>query len=191
MEHQIQHTQAVVLKVINIEESSKLLYLFTKKFGLIHAKGQALREERSKLRSHLNLFSLVGVDLVHGKSLWKITGAAEETSVFSFSETFFSFMDRFSKLILRLCQGEEAEDKIWKDLVSLFSIFPHTDKRFLPALEILIVVRLLSHLGYWGGSTQDFLLSDFPFQEKYYEDILKRRIFFVSLVNQSLEQTQL
>ena len=63
-----------------MRESNKLVVLYTREFGLIYASTQSIRELKSKMRFHTNALSLVDVDVIRGRDIWKITGIHENIS---------------------------------------------------------------------------------------------------------------
>src|SRR3989344_5676480 len=75
MSHHIYETDAFVFSALPHGEASRYMVLYTREFGLVRAAAQGLRELKSKLRYSLQPFSLSVVNLVHGRSGWRIVNA--------------------------------------------------------------------------------------------------------------------
>ena len=121
MSHAIYQTSAIILRTKNMRESNKILTLYTQRFGLIYATLQSVRKETSKMKFHTQLYSLVVVDVVRGRDIWRITGIHEKYSSFSFLESpWYVLIDRIGSTTLRLCRGEEPEPQLWNDYELLY-----------------------------------------------------------------------
>lgn len=134
-------------------EGDRLFYCYTKEFGLVLAHAKSIRESRSKLRYALQTFAHAQIDLVSGKSGWRLISARP---VNSFRDS-WSHMEkrrilaRQAQLLLRLIQGEEQHEKLFDDVLLGIHFLQHlTLDTYLPEAELLMVVRLLDQLGYWG-----------------------------------------
>lgn len=151
MSHAIYQTPAIVLSTRNVREANKVAVLYTRDFGLVYVSAQSIREERSKMRYHLTILSFVDVDLVQGRNIWRLTGIHERTSAFSFVDTpWYPALIRVFSVIERLCQGEVAEEGIWNDLQYLYRMI-EGGYTFCDEVELILLTRLLHHLGYWSG----------------------------------------
>lgn len=195
MSHHIYHTEAIILGARPSGEGDRLLYCYTRELGLVVAHARSIREARSRLRYALQIFSHAHVDLIRGKYGWKIISA---TPISSFRELWDHPGRRrvaaeHMRLARRLIQGEERHDVLFDDLqkglMLLTSIF---DRESLKDAELLLVVRLLDALGYWG--VQESLtpvFADVTFVQKDLENIRPLRSEIVARVNSALDSTQL
>ncbi len=100
---------------------------------------------------------------------------------------------RISKLIERVCDGEEANEKIFDDftqaLYLIDDIYITSIRR--EALELYLVLRIMNLLGYIGESE---LLSDYlstPFDQIEIEVLLKERQSIIAHINKALNESQL
>lgn len=154
MSHHVYRTSAYVLKHEFYKDADSLVTFFTKQLGVIRALVQGSRLERSKHRYSIQPFSYCQIAVVQGKTGWRLTSIAEEGNIFYNTTTakpIFEMIARIMKLLIRLLPGEEADTK-------LFDIFHEgvqvalekngAHKSDIENLERLIVVRLLSQLGY-------------------------------------------
>ncbi len=74
MAHTIYTTDAIVLHKAVTGEADLIFWLLTQDLGLIVAHAQGVRKSTAKMRGHLQLFSVLKVSLVKGRSTWRITG---------------------------------------------------------------------------------------------------------------------
>ncbi len=191
MSHAIYQTPALILKTKNTRESNKLVYLYTKKFGLVYANMQSLRELKSKMRFHIHPYSLVDVDLVSGKSIWRITGVHEKITSFDLVGTpWYRIVSLVSDNLIRLCTGEEQNEVLWNNIMLfLENITPENEKN-IREFEIITMVRILQSLGYWN-SDDVVLQTDNPYQIDIFNHVKKNKILYIKKINQSLNDSQL
>ena len=166
--HHIYHTEALILGSKNYGEAGKYYSIFTRDLGMIYASAQGVRKISSKLRFVLQDFSYVKIDLVHGKDFWRITSASKTNELENISkrpETFQVFVN-ISHLLKRLLAGEDANETLFIDLLNGLSVLEKSETiEELHNIEAIIVLRMLSNLGYIGGSEilKTFVKS--PFEE--------------------------
>ena len=192
MSHAIYQTQAVILERKGMRESNLLLTLYTKRFGLIYVAVQSGRKAESKMRPHLQRLSLVHVDLVEGREIWRLTGVHEHTSAMAIlaRPKAYAFLDRIMTNIKRLCRGEEAHTRLWQDIHNIYTCSMNTDEHLLPELEIAFLVRSLYALGYWNGQ-EAILQAKHPFSQDSLLELRSLSSLLIPKINTSLQETQL
>ncbi len=193
--HHIHHTHGFVIGSRNIGEANKILLLYTREMGLVRAVAQGIRLHRSKLRFGLQDFSYANIDLVRGRDIWRVTSATTITS-FPFARAqreSLLLTARVSKLIERLCDGEEANEKIFDDIIQVLYLLddPATQSSLREALELHLVLRIMNTLGYIGESAMlaEYLQSDFD-QSKT-ESLLREKRSIIAHINRALNESQL
>jgi len=192
--HHIYHTEALILGSKNFGEAGKYYSIFTRDLGMIYASAQGIRKISSKLRFVLQDFSYVKIDLVRGKDFWRITSASKTNELENISkrpETFEVFAN-ISHLLKRLLAGEDANKSLFVDLLNgLFALEKSETIQELRNIEAIIVLRMLSNLGYIGGSEilKTFIKS--PFEENLIFEIGKSRAKILSEINKALRETHL
>jgi recombinational DNA repair protein (RecF pathway) len=190
MSHAVYQTPAIILKTKNMRESNKLVILYTEKFGLIYCITQSIRELKSKMRYHTNLYSLVMVDVVQGRDIWRITGIYEDCSSLTFAGSlWYELIAKFSQLLNRLCSSQEAHPEVWQDLESLYRQHETIKAENQDYFEIIFSVRILFHLGYWDG--KEPFLSHHPYSPEYFDYIDEHKKELITLINQRILDTQL
>lgn len=195
MSHHIYHTEAIILGALPSGEGDRLLYCYTRDLGLVIAHARSIRESRSRLRYALQLFSHAHIDLIRGKYGWKLISA---TPISSFRHLWSDVGRRriaaeHLHLTRRLIQGEERHEVLFDDLVSgLAFLSTLCDKEALKDAELLLVVRLLDALGYWGEQ-KDLIpvFAGVTFGADDLERIRPLRSAIVAGVNRALDSTQL
>lgn len=190
MSHAIYQTPAIILKTKNMRESNKLIVLYTQKFGLIYCVTQSVRELKSKMRYHTNRYSLVTVDLVRGRDIWRITGIHEDTSSLTFAGSmWYELVAKFSQLLNRLCSGEDPQQSLWENIAYLFSIHKNITPENSEYYEIIFTIRTLNILGYWDG--KESFLDNQDYKKEYFDyiDLHKRNL--IQTINQRMLDTQL
>lgn len=193
--HHIYHTNGFILSSRNTGEANKILSVYTKEMGLIRAIAQGVRLHKSKLRFSLQDLSYVRVDFVRGRDVWRITSAKSINS-FPFaranSESLL-LMGRVSKLLERLCHGEDINEKIFNNLIQALYLLDDTSvsNESREALELHLVLSILNSLGYIGESSllADYLGSEFSYKQT--KGLLRARKSIISHINKALNESQL
>jgi DNA repair protein RecO (recombination protein O) len=193
--HHIYHTHGFILGSRNTGEANKIFIVYTREMGLIRAVAQGVRLNKSKLRFSLQDFSYVKVDFVRGRDIWRIT-SAKSISSFAFARgdrASILLIARVSKLIERLCDGEENNEKIFDDLIQALYLLDETDikKDSREALELHLVLRIMDTLGYIGESPLFEKYIGSAFEHSYIENLLKDRQSIITHINKALTESQL
>ncbi|HEY9582996.1 MAG TPA: recombination protein O N-terminal domain-containing protein [Candidatus Paceibacterota bacterium] len=147
MAHKIHTTSAFIIAERPSGEANKLLTLFTRELGLLHASARSVREVRSKLRYNLSLYSRSRVSLVQGREYWIITGAEESSGDIS---------PTMATLLLRFLGAHEPQVEIFDEIVS--------GRR--PERELTL--KILDILGYVGRE---------PSSERETEEFIERAVY--------------
>ena len=193
MSHAIYQTPAFILKTKNMRESNKLVFLYTQKFGLVYASIQSVRELKSKMRSHTTKLSLVDVDLVRGRDIWRLTGIHENIASLSFVETpWYTLFDKLALLLQRLCVGEESNTALWDDIADLFLEYQKnkTETKNIALFEIIIITRVLYQLGYWYDE-EDLVQSSYPYTTEILAFVDHNKKKLIHKINQGIQDSQL
>jgi recombinational DNA repair protein (RecF pathway) len=108
----------------------------------VRATAQGSRKEQSKLRGHIEPFSLAHVSLVRGKEHWRATSAEFIQSISS-----VAIVARPLALLEKLVQGESPHPELFdavEQAINYLAVSPPSDEIF----EIRLVSQILYHLGY-------------------------------------------
>jgi DNA repair protein RecO (recombination protein O) len=192
--HHIYHTEAIILGSKNYGDSGKVFFLFTRELGMISAGATGIRTMSSRLRYILQDYAYVKVDLVRGKDMWRLTSASktEENLNFHTNLPALKVFVNISRLLRRLLAGEDVNRSLFDDLLkSLFVLSETNTKGELPNIEVMIVLRMLNHLGYIGNDKEitDLIVS--PFESGAILEISKNRSKILREINKALRETQM
>ncbi len=194
--YHIYHTTALVLGGESRGEADRALHLFTRDLGLIAVYAKSIRASGSKLRYALQSFAHADIDLVRGKSGWKLTSARSRDPHAHLwkSERKRRALATHARLLRRLVTGEEEHSDFYDDMlagVSFLGAVPD-EHELLRDAELLLVLRTLDALGYWGdkgGWAQ--LLYPMPWDRTLLAHVRTERPKLLAAVNNALKATQL
>ena len=174
------------MRIIPVGEANIDVVLFTKEFGKITARVQSARKQESKMRMFLTRFRLVTVDLVRGKSVWRLTGITGEPSgSFIQHEGLLNPIYRMFRLSEFLVQGEEAHPELFQFFKKVLGFNTEYGAQS-SGLEIFCVVKVLDYLGYWNGA----VFPATPTQELL-EACTSNKKELVKKINESISATQI
>lgn len=193
--HHIYTTKAIIIKSANIGEANKYYFLLTHDLGFIKASAQGVRLEKSKLKGHLQDFSLVNISLVKGRNIWRITSVDTiEVGNFILNGNKFNSIRSVFSLIVRLVHGEEKNEALYDCVESFYLLLIKKDFQIetIKNAETITVLRILFRLGYFK---QNFNLSDFVDDNSLENDVLIRfdnnRKIAIMDINEALKETHL
>lgn len=192
--HHIYHTEGIILGSKNYGETGKYYSIFTRDLGMIFASAQGVRKISSKLRFVLQDFSYVKIDFVRGKDFWRITSASKTNILESVSqkkETLEVFSN-ISRLLKRVLAGEEANKLLFDDLLNGLSVLEkYENENDLRNIEAVIVLRLLSNLGYIGSNEAVSDIIKSPFENDLIYRVSQNRNRILSEINKALRESHL
>ncbi len=191
--HHIYHTEGIILGSKNYGEAGRYYSMLTRDLGMIYASASGVRKLSSKLRFILNDFAYIKLDLVQGRDFWRITTASKTGELEQITrrrETFIIFAN-IARLLKRLLTGAEPDPKLFHILLDgLRALEKAETKEGLRNLEAILVLRIMSKLGYIGGEhPSDFINS--PYEDSFLFEVSKHRSKILSLINQALGHTHL
>jgi DNA repair protein RecO len=196
MAHASYRTEGFILGSVRSGESNKFFFVFTRDFGLLLAFAKSVREERSKLRYHLQDFSRVMVTVVRGKEIWRITGAETlKTWYRDFAEKPDTqrFFVQLCRVLRRLVQGQERHDALF-DIIDeaerfLYDHSPDTEE--MKTIEFVVMLRVLSALGYVAPDATLQQILDHPLGVDLLRQAAPFRRKMATVINTALQESQL
>ncbi len=193
--HHIHHTEGIILSHRARGEANKMLSIYTLEYGLVYAQAQGIRLNKSKLRFALQDLSYAKIDLVRGRDVWRVTSATPINS-FAYARTdmgSIALMLRVSKLIERLCNGEEGNRDVFADIIQSFMVLDSESVAVetREALELHLVLRILNQLGYIGDNKDLVNYLDGGFESEKAKEVLFNKKSIVMAINQALRESQL
>ncbi len=189
MTHQIHQTEGLIMDSNEYGEAGKILQLLTPHFGIITLFAVGVREQKSKMRSSLNIGTQANFDFVEGKEVRRLTGVFEKkvyTKIFESVEkrnVYLHIVSFLKRVVLGEVEHADMFDSIILGLDYLENI---VDKSFdLEIIEIIIILNILSHLGYWEKDTYT------NFSERNFKYIESQKKEIVAQINSSIKITNL
>lgn len=196
--YHVYHTEGLILGGRESGESSRHLFLLTKDLGFIPASVQGLRTLESRLRYSLQDFSFSKIDLVRGKGGWRVISAGEIKNFRVFlgrqGEDRLLALVRICRLLRKLLRGEEQNVPLFDNVleIALSLGAPCIKERDIFYVEMIGVMRILNHLGYWGGETALAPFLRGSIQESVgVPKIGEMKSLALREINKSLHETQL
>jgi len=193
--HHIYHTNGFILSSRNVGEANKIFTIYTRELGLIKAVCQGVRLHKSKNRFSLQDFFYAKIDIVRGRDIWRVTSA---TAINSFpyakrDKESILLIARVSKLLERLCDMEESNERIFNDLIQALLLLDDIEikRESREALELYLVLRIMNTLGYIGDSEnlKHYIKTDF--NDSQVGNLLRERQFIIAHINKALNESQL
>lgn len=193
--HHIHTTNGLVIQSRNHGEANKIIHIFTRDLGLIVAIAQGIRFEKSKLRYNVRDCHFSSFSLVHGKEFWRIVGADELFFIEKNRENVKNLiMSRVSSILLRLVQGEEKHEEIFDCIYNFanFKIDTNCRQEFLDTAESLLVIKILSRLGYVGKNVEfGEKIAGSTFDTNIVSQLIPKRVEINRIINNALRESHL
>jgi DNA repair protein RecO len=195
MSHHIYHTRGIILGSTATGESNRFYKIFTNELGLIGGTAQSVREGKSKLKYTLQEYSLVTVDLVRGKEVWRIISAGPWRPLDAIKENDVGrrLLARFCLLLSRLLQGEGRDEALFEEIVRVADSLEnqHVPSDLELAFETLAALRVLVHLGYIDPSPYQEFLGPNAYTQESLEKFEKVRTGIIPKINDALHASHL
>ena len=148
--HTIHHTEAFILRQLESGEANRRVWLFTKEFGLVVATVQGVRKPTAKLRSHLVDYTLIAVDLVKGRDVWRLVSAEAIQNPFAsaYDATSARTYIRALGLVERLCVEEGTHEDLFEHLVEILQSVGavHVQQKLFDAVVLWKIVVFLGYV---------------------------------------------
>lgn len=175
-------------------ESDRSLVLFTRDFGLIWARGSAVRRESSKMRGALQTATRSRVSLIKGKQGWRMAGAtALETPHPDRLDGARAFA-RIAVLVRRLVAGEEVNEYLYDTLAETHRrmVGEVLSPEIRGTVEIVCVARMLYSLGYISNEAlSTALFTHTAYEVEHLAEAETVREGLLTSINKALTEAQL
>ncbi len=163
-----------ILELRNSSEYDKRITLFSKENGLVEAVAISSAKPGSKMRGFLMRFANVSVDVVHGRTGYRIVKirSSDQGFVMHKKEAYF-VLARFSKLVMYLLPSQVESIEAYRVLENLAYFLENNmiTESNVDNIYYEYALKLLTSLGY---TKQPFDVSMLPVSEKIkmYEYVL-------------------
>lgn len=191
--HKVLTSEGIVLGKRGVGEANTLVAILSPGMGLVRASARSARREVSKLRYGLEPLTLARYSLVRGKSEWKLVGVEHVSRECAPPSAMgLTRAGKVSRLLLRLIQGEEHIPEIFATVTEGFRTLARVEDSEAEAVECVLVLRILAHLGYLPQTAElaPFINEDF-FSLELSSLVKKSRNTLIRTINESLNATGL
>lgn len=138
-------------------EADRIYNIYTKDFGKISVLARGSRLEKSKLRAHLGLYSLIRLSFIEGKEFMRLTDA-EEILRPDYDENIHASLAGAFAFVERLIKGQEKDEAVWNLLQNAYQCLLNT-RCLINGFGPIFKARLLHRLGY-VASEEEIITSD-------------------------------
>lgn len=121
MSYRIYTSDAFILSAKHSKDADLSLFVFTEKFGLLHATAKSARHMKSKLRYSLQSMTFGSISLVKGREIWRVTSAKKMINLYDkrIPAALRTFLARMLVAVERFCPREQPEPVIFDILKSV------------------------------------------------------------------------
>ncbi len=192
--HHIYHTEGIILSSRNSGESGRYYAIFTRDLGMVYASASGVRKSSSKLRYVLQDFSYIKLDLVKGRDFWRLTNASKTNMLEDIlkNKEALKVYSNINKLLKRLLAGEDPNPPLFHDVLSgLIILEKETKLEEIRNVEVVLVLRILSNLGYIGAGVELENVIKSPLESELIFGAGKIRGEILKEINKALKETHL
>ncbi len=190
-------TEGLVLSKRGVGEANVVLQVLTREHGLLRIAARSSRLLRSKQRYGLEVSTLARFSFVRGRNELRLTGVdrASRRVIGASTEARAAF-GRIAKLLLRLVHGPEPMRALYDTVLTGLELLCRepTDGKietYLSALEGVLVLRLMAHLGYVSPHLAYINFIEAELDDALIEEAASKRTLLVRTINDSLVQSGL
>lgn len=120
-------TQGFILQKIDSGEADRFYFVYTKDFGKLKILAKAVRKIKSKLKSHLEPFTLSEIEFIQGRNQKTFTDAEAISRGFLKNDlTKLKICFDIAELFDILVKGEEKDSRIWNILAETLGMLGGT-----------------------------------------------------------------
>ena len=178
-------TDGIVCSKRVVGEANLRVAILTRELGLVVASARSARAEASKLRYGLEPLNAARFCLIRGKNEWRVAEAHAVRPLRSLRA------GRVAQLVLRLVHGEEKNTQLFNAVAGGLDLLADAEGEGADAVETVLVLRILSHLGYLPQTPALAPFVEGGFSIELSARALESRALLVRAINESLQATGL
>lgn len=198
MSHHIYHTDSFILGSRDSGEANRVFSFYTKELGLVRAHAQGIRLSKSKLRFVLQDYSVVRVDLVKGKEVWRVTSAqpiilelAYKNVEKDVSINIYKMFARVFNLLERLAPEAEANEEVFLHIQNMYDYLGKNEITDLALIEVLFALKILASLGYIGDDKMHNKFVNVGFDSIDFDLVSSEKKSIINFINFALRESHL
>jgi recombinational DNA repair protein (RecF pathway) len=194
MSYTVYDTPALVVDSWPYKDASRRLALQTKHIGRILVRAQSVRKVDSKLQSATQLYSESTIEVVYGKSGWRLVGALPKRNSYFQADVGRKAINRSVNLLTRLVPDQQPDPALFSIVTSGLQALSSADQDTVDTAETLFVLRVVSALGYAPDPSADNLqkfVGSNQYDRQYLSRFSDHRNQAVQQINQALNNSQM
>lgn len=136
--------------MVDTNQSDRSYLLFTESLGMVWASARSVREERSRQRYALQIFSEIKISLIRGKTGWRIGSVVPGINYYNEAKTRpkRTAIIRLFKVARQYIHGEEAHKLLFTELQKGCQHIVKFSKIEPEHFALVYTTRMLQLLGY-------------------------------------------
>jgi recombinational DNA repair protein (RecF pathway) len=192
--HTIHHTRAIIIKSQSSGEANKLFWFFTQELGLIVAVATGVRKGEAKLKGQLVDYTVVDVDLVQGRDVWRLISATllinplRDKIKHPLARPYVRTLATLERFLIDDGEQRELFDHIEECAMYLAEAPASVDPK---SFDTLSIWRTLVHLGYIAVAQHEKDLFILPFDQAVRLLDPTTTTVLVAMVNTTIKETHL
>lgn len=185
--------EGIIISRRSSGEGSVRVTFYTDALGLVYALARSAREERSKLRPHLQVGTSGTFTFIKGREVWRVTGAVSAENVFFSLKSSFSkeATARVLKIVRQFVRGEGSDPYLFSTLINFLHAMPQIESESVQDAECVAVLRVLSALGYVREDTMTSVFLDTRYDENVLTRARRVRAELVHSINEGISASGL
>lgn len=172
-----------------VGEGSVRILLYTDALGLVFVLAKSAREERSKLRPHLQVGTVGTFTLVKGRDIWRVTGATDTTNThfaLAKNKKAQESAARVISTVRQFIRGEGNDPYFFAVLFEFLRALPTLTETTVPEAECAAVVRMLAALGYVRNNSVLNSFLEVAYDPETLSRVHSSRSALVRLINEGI-----
>lgn len=145
-------TKGFILATTDVGESNQLLTVFSRDFGKIDILGRAIRKTPAKLRSGAQLFYLVNLEFIEGRTYKTLTDVLPENKFINVRHSLgrLSYAYKMAEAVCETTASEEEDQKMFSLIDEVFIVLNQEalTRREAQLLHLYFEWKLLGLAGY-------------------------------------------
>ena len=171
-----------------VGEGSVRISLYTDALGLVSAAAKSAREERSKLRAHLQEGTYGTYTLVQGALTWRLTGALNTKNIFFDADRSArrESAARVFSIVRQFVRGEGSDPYLFNVVWEYLRIVPALENEELQEAECVAVLRIMAALGYVEAANGNEKFLNAEYGTELLAQVKQSRVSLVRAINEGI-----
>lgn len=181
--------EGVIIGMSEWGESGRVLKVLTRE-GVRSLVATGVRELRSKMRSEIDVLTMVEFEYVEGKDVARLVGIFPKEKLLNLQDKYVlenilqirNAISNVTNFVTRVVVGETPNDNLYESFLEGLEI---VQKRFVPEIEVVWLIKILVSLGYWEEGVND------KFNEENFKYVAEHKKELIEKINKSIESSHM